>query len=1312
MSGKYSLELLEPRVMLSADVMTGGLIKHDYSYDPADLGAIEVVMSESADSRVQAVVTPQISLDDLFEGLEGEVLETAPAQDPDTNGESVLRGKLGGESHPKSGVTGSSAALNAPATVTTTPGASVAIPFHAQALVAAGPVMLTFTASGGASLSWDSTPVTGLSISSGAANTVNLQGAPELLNSYLSSGKLRTGGSGSVGISGAVTASITVTQAANSGVATALPTLILPQTFTVPTANGPLTMAANALGTGTDAALHTRTVVISLSGAGSTPLTAASNSAVGLSAQTSASTITLTGTEAALSSYLATAGNLVFNGSAGSYTLTVTAQARDGSGVVLASSELGSSLTAGNAIALKVGSVSVATSIAGTTLRSSTTAVAVSERGFVYSLSATNSNPAIGGTGVGRRVVDPASADFKAQLAGISAGAYTVKAYAISGSNTVYSAATTFEQGLIQEFFAGQGGSTVPTAPTNASLFNILGDPYIATQTALNTYVAGGKQTSSERFLQNLHDLGDNYSERMTGSLTVPTSGWYRFWVNANSAATFWLQPTDSAGAVTTAAWNTANGNGGLQWNFPNQWNTIENLGSTAQYLMAGTAYKFEVVHSENSNESLTSPIFGGANVAYGFFQVGYSMGSSSTDTTKLSLNAGDDLTYATGNLKLLPMSWLTGQQGQISYAASDPFVLNQDVTVSPALGGTSATSDKVATLAGSGTFGSADSTTPTSATFYNPNGIVQDRFGNTYVATYIGLLRKISPDGEVTTIGSDLGALLGLTMNPSTGDLYVTEENDRVFKYTNTNAANYATSAPVYSVGVVFAGQTAGGYLNAVGASAKMDMATGTAAGLAVYGGNLYMADNNNDRIRVINLATQSVSTLQIQGTTDGNTTSLAAGTPTGLAINSKTGKLYFGSLGEVGAKDKVYEVDLSSGSQRLIATGLENADALTLDRAGRLFVASAAKGTVYIVDIQDVPVTTTTVGATTNVPVYGVKTVLAGTGAKGARINGYGAAARFDEILGLTVANDGALLVSDTGNHMIRRIGGYSTPQFLPDGMYIDALTGVLSGTPSAYAGVYTQTGPVEGLYGNAAISSGQLVLTNASAQQRGGFRVEGSGNKAIESEVIFDLITDSAAKSADGLSYSFSYGGDPDNAAPEANLGTGNGLSLSFNTYESANPSKVGIYLFYGNAASRSWTSSPQQLASNTSNNALWFEKTAKVKLSINPLGKASVSLSTNGGSTWTTVFSDVQLPAEYLTANRGEWDHVFKAYTGSDFTAHKIDNLEIKEKKTPTARWPLIMLKILMVCLQRLATPGPTTAHVKSSTVLLSTKTRLS
>jgi 3-oxoacyl-[acyl-carrier protein] reductase len=68
----------------------------------------------------------------------------------------------------------------------------------------------------------DSTAVTGLTITSGTATTVSLQGAPDLINSYLSSGKLKTGGTGSLAVSGAASGTITVTQAANSSVATAL----------------------------------------------------------------------------------------------------------------------------------------------------------------------------------------------------------------------------------------------------------------------------------------------------------------------------------------------------------------------------------------------------------------------------------------------------------------------------------------------------------------------------------------------------------------------------------------------------------------------------------------------------------------------------------------------------------------------------------------------------------------------------------------------------------------------------------------------------------------------------------------------------------------------------------------------------------------------------------------------------------------------------------------------------------------------------------------------------------------------------------
>ncbi|NDB19078.1 MAG: hypothetical protein EB027_07465, partial [Actinobacteria bacterium] len=217
--------------------------------------------------------------------------------------------------------------LQVPGTITTTPGAVVAIPFGAQPLVAAGPVSLTFTASD-ASLTWLSDAVVKAAsgdasgIAAGSGQTVTFYGTPEALNAYLSGGKLKAGGAGTVTVSGA--------------------------------ASGTITIAAGALGTGTTQATQTRTVLLSLLDAGgaasaSATLSATSLGGSGLSATVSGSatvvtsgdtgataTLTLVGTESALSAYLATPGALKFNATNGqSYTLRVTT--REMSGAVVGS---------------------------------------------------------------------------------------------------------------------------------------------------------------------------------------------------------------------------------------------------------------------------------------------------------------------------------------------------------------------------------------------------------------------------------------------------------------------------------------------------------------------------------------------------------------------------------------------------------------------------------------------------------------------------------------------------------------------------------------------------------------------------------------------------------------------------------------------------------------------------------------------------------------------------------------------------------------------------------------------------------------
>jgi hypothetical protein len=260
------------------------------------------------------------------------------------------------------------ASLVLPETVQTTPGVSAVIPFGTTPLVASGPVTLVLNATG-ASLSWDGdaglkVSSTGAAVNGGTGNALSLYGTAEQINAYFSAAKLKASGNGAVsvtlnggtaGVTGGTGGghTITVSTATASASAVSLPTLNLPSAMTLSTGNGKITLAPGALGT-TQAL---RTVVLAISGGS---LSAVAEAGVGLSAAVTGPSITLTGTEAALSSYLASAGKLVFSGGEGDYTLTVKAQAKDGSHV-LAETLKTAAITAQTPVAVTEGNSGEAT---------------------------------------------------------------------------------------------------------------------------------------------------------------------------------------------------------------------------------------------------------------------------------------------------------------------------------------------------------------------------------------------------------------------------------------------------------------------------------------------------------------------------------------------------------------------------------------------------------------------------------------------------------------------------------------------------------------------------------------------------------------------------------------------------------------------------------------------------------------------------------------------------------------------------------------------------------------------------------------
>jgi sugar lactone lactonase YvrE len=156
-----------------------------------------------------------------------------------------------------------------------------------------------------------------------------------------------------------------------------------------------------------------------------------------------------------------------------------------------------------------------------------------------------------------------------------------------------------------------------------------------------------------------------------------------------------------------------------------------------------------------------------------------------------------------------------------------------------------------VSTFAGSGLAGSKDAPN-TFASFYHPTGLVVDKVGNIIVADqYNNMIRKITPDGTVTTLagsvtsGSNDGqgtaasfyAPTGVAIN-SLGNIYVTDQgNNRIRMITPDGMVT------------TIAGSTSG-YTNAAGTSAQFNGPLGLAFD---SGDTLYVTEFTNNSVRKI---------------------------------------------------------------------------------------------------------------------------------------------------------------------------------------------------------------------------------------------------------------------------------------------------------------------------------------------------------------------------------------------------------------------------------------------------------------------------
>ncbi len=325
-----------------------------------------------------------------------------------------------------------------------------------------------------------------------------------------------------------------------------------------------------------------------------------------------------------------------------------------------------------------------------------------------------------------------------------------------------------------------------------------------------------------------------------------------------------------------------------------------------------------------------------------------------------------------------------------------------------------------VTTLAGTaGYIGSADGV-GSDARFNLPTGVAVDGSGNIYVAdSGNDTIRKISPAGEVATLaglagisgsvnatGSDarFNDPFGVAVD-SSGNVYVGDEGN--------NTIRKVTLAGVVTTLAGSAGVT--GSANGTGSAARFNAPTGVAVDSS---GNVYVADNGNDTIRMITPAgvvTNLAGLAQQAGSANGTNSTARFNTPFGVAVDG-SGNVYVADTdnNEIRMITPAGVVTTFAGSSKAFGS---------VDGTGgaaRFYepygVAVDGSGNVYVADYFNYEIRKVT-------PPGGV-TTLAGSAAVFGNADATGSAARFDSPYGVATDTNGNVYVADTLNQTIRKV------------------------------------------------------------------------------------------------------------------------------------------------------------------------------------------------------------------------------------------------------------------------------------------------
>ncbi|MEI6821811.1 MAG: T9SS type A sorting domain-containing protein, partial [Bacteroidota bacterium] len=324
---------------------------------------------------------------------------------------------------------------------------------------------------------------------------------------------------------------------------------------------------------------------------------------------------------------------------------------------------------------------------------------------------------------------------------------------------------------------------------------------------------------------------------------------------------------------------------------------------------------------------------------------------------------AGNGITYGySGDGGAATSAELSYPQGVALDASGNIYIADQN---NQRVRKVTASTGIISTVAGNGTTGfTGDGGAATSAELYYPTGVALDASGNIYIADIFNQrIRKVTAStGIITTVAGngtsgfagDGGAATSAELYYPTGVALDASGNIYIADYGNNRIRKVTASTGIITT---VAGNGTSGFAGDESAATSAELYNPTRVAIDASG-NIYIADYLNQRIRKVTASTGIITTVAGNGTTGftgdgGAATSAELYYPTGVALDA-SGNIYIADQ----SNQRVRKVTASTGIITTVAgngtAGFagDGGAASSAEISSPMGVALDASGNIYIAD------------------------------------------------------------------------------------------------------------------------------------------------------------------------------------------------------------------------------------------------------------------------------------------------------------------------------------------------------------------------